>query len=157
MDGKSRKYRFHHEIVTDVVVVSLLYSREEIQTVSTVCTDSKSNVQKGQAADEVTSCIPPSQTVGLDPGKKNVATRIDNRGVSLKYSSRQRAFESKLCRYKRVLKKEKIAAGIETLETKLSKFIHSSNSFDDFLLYLEAKRQEGKQFLSSGEVEGVEI
>ena len=45
----------------------------------------------------------------------NVATIIDDRGVSLKFSSRQRAFESKLCRYQRVLKKEKIAAGIETL------------------------------------------
>ncbi len=29
-----------------------------------------------QDADEVTSCIPPSQTMGLDPGKKNVATMI---------------------------------------------------------------------------------
>lgn len=140
VDGKSRKYRFHHEIMTDGVAVSLLYAREEIQTVPTLDAYGKNKVQKGQAADEATSSIPPSQKVGLDPGKKNVATMIDSRGVSLKYSARQRAFESKLCRYKRVLLKEKIAAGIETLETELSKFSHRSNHFGEFLLYLEAKR-----------------
>ena len=66
------------------MVVSLLYSKEEIQTMPRVSTDTKTDVQKGQAADEeVASFIPLSQTVGLDPGKKNVATIIDNRGVSL--------------------------------------------------------------------------
>ena len=94
VDGKSRKYKFHHEIVTDGVSVSLLYSREDIQTAPTLGTDRKTSMQKGQSAGEVASSIPPSQTVGLDPGKKNVATMIDDRGVSLKYSTRQRAFES---------------------------------------------------------------
>ena len=56
---------------------------QEIQTVPIVVTDSKTNVHRGQAiADEV---IPPSQTVGLEPGKNNVATIIDDRGVSLKF------------------------------------------------------------------------
>jgi hypothetical protein len=67
--GKSRKYRFHHEIATDSVVVSLLYSKKVIQTVGT--DNSETNAQKGQVADEVhevtSFCIPPC--IADCPGK----------------------------------------------------------------------------------------
>lgn len=46
---------------------------------------------------------PPSRTVGLDPGKKNVLTISDLDGNTLKYTIRQRNFESKLTRYRKVL------------------------------------------------------
>ena len=83
---------------------------------------------------------PPSKSVGLDPGKRNVATIIDEDGISLRYTSRQRAFESKLCRFRTVLKREKDLAGITALETELSLYSGRTNNFEEFCSYLEAKK-----------------
>ncbi len=45
--------------------------------------------------------------MGVDPGRRNVITAVDQDGRTLRYTSRQRTFESGLARYRDVLKKEK--------------------------------------------------
>ena len=58
----------------------------------------------------------PRWKVGVDPGKKNVITCMDAKGRYLRYSSRQRMFESKLSRYRQVLEREKQTHGISEAE-----------------------------------------
>lgn len=48
VDRKCRKYRFHHEITTDGVAVSLLYSREAAETVHIRCKDSSGRRENKQ-------------------------------------------------------------------------------------------------------------
>ena len=85
--------------------------------------------------------IPPSRSVGLDPGLRNIATMVDTDGNVLRYTSRQRRFESKLARYRSVLHKEKRRGGMEILEARLS--VHSSrtNNAENFWSYLIAKKE----------------
>lgn len=78
-------------------------------------------------ADPPISVIPPdctenlllSKVIGLDPGKR---TMVDADGNVMKYSARQRNFESKLTRFRTVLESEKKKTGIEQLEFSLSQF-----------------------------------
>ena len=64
--------------------------------------------------------------VGLDPRKRNVATMSDSKGTTLKYTARQRNFESKLTRYRGILAKEKEVRGMLPFEVELSN--HSSKT-----------------------------
>ena len=77
--------------------------------------------------------------VGLDLGKRSVATMVDQNGVSLRYTSRQRSCESGLAQYSGILLKEK--EGVEELETELS--LQSARTIDEaeFLPYLRAKQK----------------
>ena len=88
--------------------------------------------------------VPPSKCVGLDPGKRNVATMIDTDGITLKYTSRQRLFESRVVRYRQVLEMEKRRAGIDALEAKLSEHSARTNNLVEFFSYLAAKKLFGE-------------
>ena len=46
---------------------------------------------------------PPSFPVGVDPGRRNLITAVDRDGRMLRYTSRQRTFESKLARHRDIL------------------------------------------------------
>ena len=143
VDKKLRNgFRFHHQITTDGVCVSILYSRQD--------PSGKSNKNKKTAV-FTTECKPPqteaipsrdnhplSKDVGLDPGKKNVATMIDSDGITLRYTSRQRLFESRLIRYREILRKDR--AGVTESEAKLSKHSHRVNDAEEFMKYLEQKK-----------------
>lgn len=148
VDRKLRNgFTFHHQISTDGVSASILYSRpKSSSSKSRVVTTKGSKSQQQQQQrhlqegnEEETNEVP-SKTIGLDPGKKNVATLTDADGVVLKYTARQRNSESKLVRFRRVLAKEKKAAGIYKLEAKLSEHSHRTNDEVEFWSYLEAKR-----------------
>lgn len=71
---------------------------------------------------------------------RNLAAMTDADGVSLRYTVRQRTSESKLARFRKVLKKEKEDAGVTELEAKLSERSHRTNDLDGFWMFLEAKR-----------------
>lgn len=68
---------------------------------------------------DCTDNLLPSKVIGLDPGKR---TMVDADGNVMKYSARQRNFESKLTRFRTVLESEKKKTGIEQLEFSLSQF-----------------------------------
>lgn len=109
------------------------------------------------AADEAALC-PLHRRVGLDLGKKKLmwppwSTKT---GGSLKYTARQRNFESKRRRYRNMLNKEKKSARIKALQTKLSEFSYRTNCPGEFLLYLTAKREVGK-LLQARELEELEF
>ncbi len=137
---KSRSFRFHHEMMTDGVSVSLLYSRVVIDKDknSGPRIDQECAARQLSAPNEL-----PGRAVGLDPGKKNLASMTDENGVSLRYSLRQRNFESKLSRYREILSLEKKRAGVDALETKLSLCPNGSrtNDHEGFLTYLKEKRE----------------
>lgn len=132
VDRKSRKYRFHHEITTDGVAVTLLYSKES------PIRSAEEHVRKQKTEP---SNNPPGRHVGLDPGKRNIATMVDENGITLKYKTRQRNHESRLTRYRKVLQKEKRAAGIEEMDAKLSLHSRYTNDHAEFSAYLYALRE----------------
>ena len=66
---------------------------------------------------------------------------MDENGVSMRYTSRQRICESGLSRYKAVLLKERKAEGVEELETQLLLHSHKTVDEKDFLAYLVAKQK----------------
>ncbi len=93
-----KSFEFHNEISMDGVAVSVLFSR---------CRTSRPAKLHIRSALEG----PRSKAVGVDPGRKNLITMMDSVGISLRYTSRQRLFESKLIRYRRVLELEKSRRG----------------------------------------------
>ncbi len=105
-------YSFHHEISTDWVAVSVLYSKMASPCNKIVRDGSNGVLERDE--------VYPSRSVGLDPGKKNIATLVDEDGKILRYTTPQRNFESKLTRFKAVLSKEKTRRGIERIESSLS-------------------------------------
>ena len=143
VEHKLRKgFTFHHEITTDGVSASILYSRPK-----PVALAKKSTPKEDRVGKLLTHCCgkeegsaPPCKHVGLDPGKRNLATMTDEDGISLRYTARQRAFESKMCRYRTVLNREKALSGITELETKLSLHSSKTNDPDKFWEYLKAKK-----------------
>ena len=73
-----------------------------------------------------------------------MATLTDGDGKFLRYTARQRSFESKLTRYRIVLKKEKDASGVSALETELSQHSCRTNEEHAFFEYLLAKKKHDK-------------
>ncbi len=83
------------------MAVSLLYSREATEISSTGRKDlSHCGEDEQMLTDLDVELHPMQRRVGLDPGKKNLATMIDKDGAALKYTARQRYFEN---RYRNVL------------------------------------------------------
>ena len=70
-------------------------------------------------------------------GKRNIATMVDEKGLMLRYTMRQRSFGSRLTRYREVLTRER---EIEAEETRLSMCSHRTNDEKEFLAFLHAKR-----------------
>ena len=67
-----------------------------------------------------------SHGMAVDPGKKSIVTMVNKNGVSLRYTTRQRNFESGLKRYREVLEKEKEIHRIHEVSTY---YVHAHNSF----------------------------
>ncbi len=85
VESKSKSFSFHHEIMTDGVSASLLYSRP-------IPTKSLEKSRRPESAVSLGNALhPPSRSVGLDPGKKNVFTMTEADGNTLRYTARQRA------------------------------------------------------------------
>lgn len=97
---------FHHKIRTDGVAVSILFSREaafkadKSINLSGGCTESEED--ESAAAEE-----PRSRTIGIDPGRKNLITATDSNGVTLRYTCKQRTFESKIIRHRKRIRQQK--------------------------------------------------
>ena len=131
MDVVKRKlcnsgWTFHHEMTTDGVAVSLLYSRQVATT--------SSSYQRNSAPADATN------GVGLDPGKHNILTMIDGKGHIIKYSAAQRNFESHLMKYEQLREKESEKnPAIKAAELALLKYTTKANDYDNFKEYLKAK------------------
>jgi len=108
-------WTFHHEMTTDGLAVSILYSKTSIP-----CENNTSEKDSNKSSDGTAY---PSRNVGVDPGKKNIVTLVDGDGNFLRYSSSQRLFESGLARYRAVMSKKSQAwhrqDGIVTLQLYL--------------------------------------
>ena len=125
-------FRFHHELTTDGVSASVLLSRPEEKKEHSKHLECKGGEQ------------PLSMAVGLDPGRKNLIMSTDVNGVSLRYTSQQRIFESKMKRYREVLNLEKGRHGISEVEAELSKHNHRTVDPSKYREYLVAKSKADK-------------
>ena len=76
-------FSFHHEISTDGIAVSVLYSRPARQV-------KESKEKRRKSAEEEN--VPCSSQIGVDPGRKNIITAVDQDGRKLQYTSKQRIF-----------------------------------------------------------------
>ena len=149
VNSKSKSFTFHHEITTDGISVSLLYSKPlhlkpEPEPVphkmrANVILYEQAAEEAATAADEKEmQQIYPSREVGLDPGKRNILTMTDKEGISIRYTARQKQFESGLTRYLRVLEKEKRKWGITSIEATLSRQLSRRNDSLEYKGYLLA-------------------
>jgi len=137
--SKSRSYAFHHEITTDGVSVSLLYSKPSSPKAKAKAKAKTEQVPETDDRDwEMQELSPASKDVGLDPGKRNILTMTDNEGISVRYTSCQKQFESGLVRYRHVLEKEKRKVGIIETESNLSCRLSRSNDPLEYKGYLLA-------------------
>lgn len=129
---KLKGYNFHHEITTDGISASILFSRPTRFGRET----KRRRGCKSEAEEE--NC-PLSSQVGVDPGRRNIITAVDREGRKLRYTSSQRAFESKLLRYREVLEKEKEKNGIVQKEAELSRHCHKTVDPSAYFQYLLTK------------------
>lgn len=125
-------FKFHHEITTDGVAVSVLFSRPARMA------DGESRVKKRQRLAESQN-MPNCSRVGVDPGRKNLVTLVDQDGRKLRYTSKQRMFESGLARYREIMDREKRKASIHLKEAALSKLKHNTVDPEAYFAYLLAK------------------
>ena len=140
VDRKVKKsgFRFHHEVMTDGVAVTLLYSKITSSSLGGAVPQSK-KAKREEGAEKDVGKPSRARRVGLDPGKRNVVTMVCEVGDKLKYTTKQRNFESGLSRYNAVLLREKKKYGVEQAETELSSFSHKTSCPDKYLDYLKAK------------------
>ncbi len=137
IDSKFKTFSFHHEISTDGVSVSLLYSRE----VKAEPRAKMGDVPEKTSIEAPDTSVHTRTHVGVDPGKRNLVTMIDAEGTVLRYTCRQRMFESKHTRYQAIMKKEKrLASGVLEAEQDLSKHFRKTNDHSEFLSYLTEKK-----------------
>ena len=92
---KRNSFKFHHEISTDGVAMSILYSRRA----SVGETKLPATGERDSKASRHSTITCPSRSIGLDPGKKNIITMVDCNGISLRYTTSQWNFKSRLTRY----------------------------------------------------------
>ncbi len=131
---KSKSFKFHHKISTDGVCMSLLYSKPKPFSSRKTSSSSEEVSVLGKRKDPL---VYSGRHVGLDPGKKNVVTTTDENGISLKYSCRQKNFESGLLRYRHVLQREKSKeASVLEAESLLSSCFSRSNDASQYKRYL---------------------
>ena len=132
-------FKFHHEISTNGVAVSLLYSKIKLPL---------------EHKQHIPPATLPGFKVGLDPGKRNIFVTTDKDGRTIKYSAAQRNFESRLQRYRSILSSEKKSNNVEQHEDKLSKHCSRTNDRIKYLEYLACKAEvdEISTFKSDGEV-----
>ncbi len=91
IDSKFKTFSFHHEISTDGVSVSLLYSSE----VKAEPRAKMGDVPEKTSIEAPDTSVHTRTHVSVDPGKRNLVTMIDAEGTVLRYTCRQRMFESK--------------------------------------------------------------
>lgn len=120
-----KSFKFHHEISTDGVSASVLFSRP--------------SGRDGSAAKKKRAENIPVWSVGVDPGRKNIITALDQDGRKLRYTSSQRTFESKLTRYRVVIEREKRKAGITEKEAELSTLSHRTVDPEEYFKFLSMK------------------
>ena len=97
VDSKSRKFSFHHKISMDGVAVSVLLSRAA----------AKGQIHSASHGKSGTGTSYLVSRVGVDPGKKNIVTMTDEKGLCPRFTSRQHMFESGETRLRAVLEREK--------------------------------------------------
>ena len=124
-----KAFRFHHEISTDGVSASSLFSKSSC--VRKTGTHGSTVRHPGNSY--------PSRNVGVDPRKKNILTAVDTNRLTLKYTSCQRSFESCLTRFHAVLRKEKEKKKVLELECGLSSYTRKTNCPDKYAEYLREK------------------
>ena len=79
----------HHEITTDGVAASLLFSRQSPYGVEKASTrDDDCRALLPHRCGEIQN-IYRGRNVGLDPGKRNIATMVDEKGLTLRYTNRE--------------------------------------------------------------------
>ena len=128
-------FRFHHEISTDGVAISVLYSKEASRPAEESPLPKRPRTTRSNNVKDEEG----GRKVGLDPGKKNIITMVCERNQKLRYTTAQKNFESGLVRYRKTLLKEKRAVGVEAVETELSKFSHKTSNPVNYMHYLKAK------------------
>ena len=131
VNSKSRKFSFYYEISTDGVAVSMLFSRPKETRLTSL----------GKSSADY-----PRRQVGVDPGKKNLVTMMDENRVSLCYTCRQRMFESKMTRHQRLLEQEKSRPpGVLEEQAALSLHSRKTNDLSEFEAYLKAKKEHDER------------
>jgi hypothetical protein len=89
--------------------------------------------------------------VYVDPGKRDLVTMMDDLGRTLKYSNRQRLFETKRLKYHCLLANYKSKNQIFDLEKELSSFNSKTCDFSLFEKYIKKKNQINEQLFEAYE------
>ena len=88
---------------------------------------------EGIVGEDTQQPFPSGRRVGLDPGKRNIVTMICEKGKKLKYTAKQRNFESNLYRYRDMLKRGRTKGDVDALETDLSSLSHKTVGSKEYL------------------------
>ena len=87
-------------------------------------------------------------TVYCDPGKRDIFTMKNNKGIKYSYSNKQRMFETKRLKYHNLLANHKNKRHMSEIENSLSKYNSKSCLLNDFKQYILNKNKiNSKLFL----------
>jgi hypothetical protein len=150
---KHKGYKFYNQIQTDGYSVSLLLIREDYYNK----TYGKKMPKEGEEIDFVIKqlkdmtkdeCdwLKSRKCVGIDPGKKQIISMIDDRGTCYSYSNARRRYETYGKRSCEIILRERTEKGVDKKEALLSKQTNRTCDFKKCFGYLEEKSKMIEDF-----------
>lgn len=142
-----RDYIFYNQIQTDGISASILFIRKEFynktygQKLPQYDEDTEFEVkQLENLTKEECDNFKNRTLVGIDPGKKDILTMVDEKDNYYSYSNCRRRNDTYLKRSNQILLNEKDKCGIIEIETVLSKFNKRTLNTTKFIDYLQEKQ-----------------
>jgi hypothetical protein len=142
-----KDYIFYNQIQTDGISCNLLFIRKDFynktygQKLPEYDEDIEFQIKQLEklTRDECEKHLK-KKLIGIDPGKKDIITMVDEQGNYYSYSNCRRRNDTYTKRSNQILLNEKSKNGIVELETKLSKFNKRTLSSKKFIDYLQEKQ-----------------
>jgi hypothetical protein len=141
---KRKGYIFYNQIQTDGFSASLLFIREDLyyktygQKLPDDQDESTMDIQKLQdLTKEECLALQNLKLIGIDPGKKDLVTMVDQKGNFYSYSNYRRRFETYARRSQEILQQEKTKHDMIRIEGQLSQEsgrTYLSSKFEKYLI-----------------------
>ena len=91
--------------------------------------------------------------VYVDPGKNNLFMMMDDNGKILRYSNKQRMYETKRLVYQKKIKKIKDNLNITQIENSLSEYNSKTCNYEKFKMYISKKNEVNEELMEKYEYE----
>lgn len=136
---RKNRYNFHYMLTTNGYSVGILFEKVGYKKFGKKDKNDEETIPYGEDLNEIIKAnYLQTKIVGADPGKYNLLYLTDG-NKKIRYTKNQRMHETGEKKYAKILLKQRRKAGIEELESALSKFKRNTCFLENYLDYIRAK------------------